>query len=220
MVQLSTDNESTEKVWNWCKEAFAKNGFNLRFPQSTDRYKTYQWRYASRLAQQFEEWEFDDDTAAAFLDTAVSYIRGKRLLRKGLSAFFQSNMLQICYDRLSELDNLTESRICQISRSHKFVDNRRKGRSIRDTLLACDDSRTRNNVVEWYEVDKVTASYLAISISCTNALAQLSRIDIDQRELLPSTGELFCLCSELSEDSTLKQQALIILGNDWRQSCL
>lgn len=219
MTQLHTDLANVQKVWNWCREAFLKNGRRLSLPKNTDPQKTYQWRYATRLADQLEEWEFDDQTSKMFIDVAVSYAKRNHLLNKGLSAFFQSNMLQICYDHIEDHDDMTKSRIIRLSESVKYVNVRRSGRSYLETLLD-NDKHVHANIIEWYDIKKITTLYLALSQSCTVALSRLKRDNPGHRELLPCTAELLCLRTDVSDDIDLKRKSALVLGNDWRKLCI
>jgi hypothetical protein len=218
MTHLNTEFDTVEKVWAWCQDSFKKHKVNISFPKDTDRTKTYQWRYASRLVRRIEEWEFDDNTARAFIDAVVGYARDNHLLRKGLAAFFQGNVLQICYDRLGEREEIVDAKATRLAESKRFVDAHSGGESIVEVLVGRNS--TRFNIVEWYEIDKISKLYLATSRACTVALARLKKLDDGQRELLPTASELLSLCSDVSTDQSFSRKLALILGSDWRKVCL
>ena len=220
MFQILETPDMTMRTWKWCQTAFALRGRKLTFPKHTDPRKTYQWRYAARLARQIEEWDFDDETAKAFIGSAVDYVNEKRLLHKGLSVFFQSNMLDICYERMQKHAFKVASRIEQLRSARDFVVTRYAGRPLVGVLLSRDSFDKFRNVVQWFETGRINILYLALSIGCTSALAKLAIIAADERSLLPAESELYCLAIDFVKDEELQSQAKTILGNDWRGLCL
>jgi len=220
MRKIHTDPKITKKVWLWCQDAYAKHGCRLRFPKDTNPQKTYQWRYAARLAEKLEEWDFDEQTSKAFIELAVGYVKEHKLLRKGLSVFFQTNILQVCYDRIDDYCRGSVDKITVLERSRDFVDAKLHNRSRCNLLL--DRSRLDEyaNIVEWFESHKIGTLYLALSKSCASALAKLAESAPEQRGLLPSSADLFCLRSEIVNDDVERQKAEEILGSDWRELCL
>lgn len=216
MPNVHTADEVVWRTWNWCVDAYRRCGQTLKFPEATEPTKTYQWRYATRLARQLEEWEFDEQTSLVFIRYAVEYARKKGLLRKGLSAFFQSNILDICYDRIKSECNEVDRRLTLLRQSHSFLSARANGRPIVDVLLSRPAPNTYYNIVQWFERHRVSTIYLALSKSCTAALSKLAKLDSEQRSLLPGPADLFCLMGELTDNATFGRQAARILGDDWR----
>ena len=211
--------EDVWKVWNWCVEAYRRCGQTLKFPEATNPTKTYQWRYAARLAGQLEEWEFDDQTSIVLIRCAAEYAKEKRLLRKGLSAFFQSNILDICYDRIDSECEEVDCRLALLSRNYGFLSARADGKPFINVLLSRPAPDSYYKIVEWFERHRVSTIYMALSKSCTAALSRLSKLSPEQRGLLPGSAELFCLMGELTDDITFKRQAVQVLGDDWRILC-
>jgi hypothetical protein len=210
------DETAVWKVWNWCIDAYRRCGQTLKFPEATNPTKTYQWRYAARLAKKLEEWEFDDQTSIVFIRHAAEYAKEKRLLRKGLSAFFQSNILDICYDRIDDECEKVDRRLALLRQNHGFLSARADGKPIINILLSRPEPDSYYNIVDWFDRHRISTMYMAFSRSCTTALSRLSEISPDQRDLLPRPTELFCLMDSLTDNLIFKKQASQILGDDWR----
>jgi len=216
MFQIHTSDETVWKVWNWCVEAYREYGQTLKFPEATDPTKTYQWRYAARLARKLEEWEFDDQASIIFIHYAAQYAKEKRLLRKGLAVFFQSNTLDICYDRIDGKCEEVDRHLALLRQNRGFLLARANGKSLTGILLSRPAPDSYYNIVEWFERHCLSTLYMAVSKSCTVALSRLSRISPEQHSLLPGKAELFCLLGSSTDNITFKKQAAQILGNDWR----
>jgi len=220
MSQILETPDIALRTWKWCQAAFASRGRKLTFPKHTDPRKTYQWRYAARLARKIEEWGFDDATAKVFISSAVDYVSEKKLLHKGLSVFFQSNMLEVCYNRIRKHASKIANRIEQLRLAHDFVVVKCAGRPLVSVLLSRDSFDKFRNVVQWYDTGRINILYLALSIGCTSALSKLAVIAGEERSLLPTESELYCLAVDFVKDDELRLQAKSILGNDWRELCL
>jgi hypothetical protein len=217
---IVTDSERrAAQVWNWCYSSFSKVGHILRFPKHTDPQKTYQWRYVTKLAQTLEEWDFDDDTSQVFIDHVAAYAKEKRLLNKGLSICFQSNILQVCHDRLSVSDKRAKSGSCLLEQTKAFLDNHRIKGSILKGLLDRSTPDAFFNIVTWYDAGEIPKLFMALSKSCTNALSKIGKVDQDQRSMLPTRSELFILASDFASNPQNRKQAEEILGKDWREMC-
>jgi len=217
MPKIHTDDDAVWKVWNWCIDAFGRCGQTLKFPDNTNPIKTYQWRYTARLVRKLEEWEFDDQASVIFIRYAVEYARDKRLLRKGLSAFFQNNILDICYDRIDSECEEIDKRLALLRKNHSFLLAHTDGKLFINVLLSRSAPDTYYNIVEWFERHRISTIYMALSRSCTVALSRLSKTSPEQRSLLPKSSELFCIMNELTNNVAFRRQALLILGNDWRE---
>lgn len=219
MIEIQKIPSTTLQTWKWCRDAFASRGRKLTFPKHTDPRKTYQWRYAAKLAQKLEEWGFDDSTAKTFIDFAVGYVSEKKLLHKGLSVFFQSNMLETCYDRIQKHTTIVANRIERFRLMHEFVTARCVGNPLVAVLLSRDSFDKFRNIVQWFENGQINVLYLALSMGCTTALSKLDIIAAEERSLLPTKSELYCLAIDFIKDGELRSQMKAILGNDWRELC-
>jgi len=216
MTQILEPSTATMRTWKWCQEAFAAQGVKLTFPKNTDPKKTYQWRYVTRLANKIDEWELDRPTAKAFINFAVGYVKEKKLLHKGLSVFFQGNMMDICLDRMQKYASSSSDRITQLNSVHKFINDRRNGRSAVALLLSRESFGKLRNIVRWYKSGDITEAYLSMSAACTEALSKLAIVAPHERILLPTESELCCLAIDLSKDGDFRAKAKSILNNDWR----
>ena len=219
MHKIRANPDVVKRVWLWCRDAFAQAGYRISFPKNTNPQKTYQWRYAARLAQKLDEWELDEETSKAFIEIMVEYIAERGLLRKGLSAFFQTNALQVCYDRLDNYCSRKARRIESLQESKKFIDAKSRNRPIQRLLLDRPRLDANANIVAWFESNDISMVFLAVSRSCTAALSKLAEVAPEQRDLLPTSADLFCVRSDLMKDKWSREQAKKILGPDWRQLC-
>ena len=218
MTQILEPPTTALRTWKWCQEAFAQHGIKLTFPKNTNPQKTYQWRYVTRLAHKIDEWELDKPTARAFIYFAVCYIREKRLLHKGLSVFFQNNMMDVCFDRMQKHASSSSNRLMQLSTTREFIAARCRNRPTIAVLLSRESFDKMRNIVRWFKSGDITAPYLALSTACTEALAKLAVVAPDERNLLPSESELCCLAINLTKDGDFRQKAKDILDNDWRMT--
>jgi hypothetical protein len=219
MTQILETPINVLRTWKWCQDAFAAKGRKLVFPKHADPQKTYQWRYAAKLTQKIDEWGFDKPTAKAFINFAVGYVDERKLLHKGLSIFFQSNMLDVCCDRMQKHSTRLSNRIEQLRLSHKFITTKCNNKPLVGVLLNRISFNKLRNIVRWYENGDLCVIYLAVSIASTEALEKLAIIAPNERILLPTKAELYCLAVDFSKDSDFCPQAKAILGNDWRAIC-
>lgn len=219
MIKIQEAPDAALRTWRWCQDAFASRGRKLTFPKHTDPRKTYQWRYAAKLAQKLEEWGFDDSTAKTFINFAVDYVSEKRLLHKGLSVFFQSNMLEVCYERIQKHATKVSGRLEQLRLMHRFVTAKCAGNPLVSVLLNRDSFDKFRNIVQWFENGQINVLYLSLSLGCTAALSRLDIIAAEERSLLPPKSELYCLAIDFIKDEELRSQVKAILGSDWRELC-
>lgn len=215
-LQISDDNIMT--VWEWCSEAYLQLGYRLEFPANTDHTKTYQWRYLRSIASKFIEWEFDEQTSKQFIMTAARHCKKAGVLRKGLAALHQSNIMKICYDELQKNSDRNSNGIGLISSTHKWLTERSNGDIVK-TLLYRNDPDEFCNLTKWVQSSRISRLYLALSRPCGIALARLSKNYPVERELLPRTTSLYMLRSEFLKDKSNVSDAKSILGGDWRELC-
>ena len=218
-TQILEPPTTAARTWRWCQEAFAQHGVKLAFPKNTNPQKTYQWRYVTKLTNKIDEWGFDTPTAKAFISFAVDYVKEKRLLHKGLSVFFQNNMMDICYKRMHAHSSAVDNKVKNLRATYEFITTRRGQRTAISVLLSRESFDKARNIVRWYQSGDITAAYLAVSAVCTEALARLAVVAPDERNLLPSNSELCSLAIGLSKNDELRSQARAILGPDWRTLC-
>jgi hypothetical protein len=218
MTQILEPPAAAMRTWKWCQEAFAENGIKLTFPKNTNPQKTYQWRYITKLTQRIDEWELDRATAKAFIYFSVSYMKEKKLLHKGLSVFFQGNMADVCYDRMQKQLTNADHNLERIRNAHTFVMSRCNNKSAVALFLNRESFGKLRNIVRWYKSGDITDAYLATSLACTEALSKLSVIAPNERDLLPTESELYCVAIRLTKDGDFRPKAKAILGNDWRMT--
>jgi hypothetical protein len=216
MTQILETPTTALCAWKWCQEAFAQHGIKLTFPKNTNPQKTYQWRYVTKLACKLDEWGLDRATAKAFINFTVGYVKEKKLLHKGMSVFFQDNMMDVCYSRMRKHSSSACSKIVRFQKVHEFITTKCHSRSKTATLLNRESFDKMRNIVIWYKTGDITSQYLALSAACTEALSKLAIVAPDERSLLPTESELYCLAVNLMKDGDFRSKAKAILSNDWR----
>ena len=219
MKTLQVSDDMIMTVWEWCSEAYLQLGHRLAFPANTDRTKTYQWRYLRSIATKFVEWEFDDQTSKQFIETAARYCKNAGLLCKGLAALHQSNLLQVCYDEMQKKIDSSRSHADSIRATNIWLSERSSGDLVK-TLLRRRDPDEFCNITKWFQSSRLPKLYLALSKSCSIALARLSKTHPEEREALPRTTTLYMLRSEFLKDPSNVSEVKSILGQDWREVCL
>ena len=219
MKVLEISNERIMTVWEWCSEAYLQQGFRLTFPTKTDPVKKYQWRYTRSMALKFAEWDFDEATSRQFINIAIRHCKNAGVLRKGLAALHQANLLQICYDKLQKQENSNQQSVQSIGHIHKWLIDISND-SLLQALLYRNDPDEFCNLVKWFRASRVSRLYLALSKTGGIALARLARTNPEERETLPKTTQLYLLRTEFTEDAGNVNQVKRILGSDWRELCL
>lgn len=218
MEHSSVISVSIEAIWNWCQDEYLRHGINLSFPKNTDPQKTYQWRYLTRLAQKFIEWEFNEVTARKFLSIAVDYAQANRLLRKGLSVMFQSNFLKVCHDRMETEVQRSQNALQLLTETHNWLRSKIGAADPAVILLARRIPVSYCNLTLWFQASRIIPLYLALSKICYKVL---SRLAPSERSLFPTLPQLYLIRSKFLEDSVASKQAHELFNNDWRSSsCL
>lgn len=218
MEKTCINDDRVWTIWNWCSDAYLRNGQRLKFPTNTNPANTYQWRYIKAIAQRFEEWQFDDDTCRKFIDLATKYAKDRGVLRKGLSVLHQSNILDVCYEMLRlEEESGTRSHN-SLEMVHTWL-QRRLGDNPLRTLLERPHEEAMCNLTQWYNANRITDRYLAVSKICCKAMARLGRTHPEERTLLPKQTKLYLLRCEIARDIKTLKKARKILGTDWRELC-
>ena len=219
MNVLEVSDERIMTVWEWCSEAYLQQGFRLTFPTKTNPTKTYQWRYARAITLKFAEWDFDETTARQFINIAIRHCKDAGVLRKGLAAVHQSNLLQICYDKLQKKSDTNQQCLQSIEYIHQWLVSKSDGNLLR-TLLRRSDPDEFCNLVKWVQASRISPLYLALSKTCGVVLVRLANTHTEEREILPKTTKLYMLRTTFTEDAGNVNQMKRILGPDWRELCL
>ena len=215
---MGTVNEDTiQTVWDWCSDAYLRNGKRLSFPSNTDRKKTYQWRYARAIACKFAQWKFDNPTARKFIDIAVGHAKSIGVLHKGLAVLHQSNMMDVCYKKLQQQSEKNGQDLIVLTNMKKWFD-RTIGGDVK-VLLHRSAPGAFTNLTMWYKARRLSPLFLALSKSCTYALAKLHEQDPVERKMLPSLSKLFMLRSQVVDDISNLKRIRRIFSTDWREMC-
>jgi len=215
------DDGQIKAVWLWCSEAYLRHGRKLNFPKGTDPSKTYQWRYVVAIAKKFDEWGFDEQTAQRFLDIAVRYAKQSKTMQKGLAIFFQSNILNICYEKLQAELNDNSQTLSMLRHIRGWLWRKTGSNPLLETLLKREVDDGFCNLSMWYHASRISPLFLALSRACAQSLARLNVDYPTERELLPPQTTLYLIRDEfLRGDVNNLVQAREIFANDWREPCL
>lgn len=219
MEKTCINDERIWAIWNWCSDAYLRNGQRLKFPTNTNPINTYQWRYVKAIAQRFEDWQFDDDTCRKFINLATKYAKDKGVLRKGLSVLHQSNMLDICYEMLQREKQFNDQSSNSLESIHSWLQRKFGDEKPLRVLLDRPREGAMCNLTQWYKANRITEQYLAVSKTCCKALARLGRTHPEERRLLPKQTRLYLLRCDIARDVKTLKKARMILGTDWRELC-
>lgn len=211
MPTTAIDTGLDSQLWDWCVEAYLRNGIKLQFPKNTDYRKTYQWRYITSLASKIREWNLDEAAARQFVDIAVNYAKKVGVLHKGLSVFHQSNMLQVCYDKLTELNETSQTAVQMLEGTHKWLLSQSDG-SLAEALLHRARPTSFCNMTIWYQASKITKLYIAVSKTCSRVLSNITS-DIERGQL-PSQVDLYNIRTSFAANIDNIRQTRRILGED------
>lgn len=214
------DDARVLNVWSWCSEAYLRAGRRLSLPAKTDPCKTYQWRYAQAIAKKFEEWDLSDEAAKKFIDIAVRTAKERGMLQKGLAVLHQTNMLALCYDKLQAESASNSQTLESLRHVRSWLDKKIGSGDAVEVLLRRADPEGFCNLTMWFQASRISPLYLALSRSCSKALARLNRDSQDERGLLPKVTELYLLREEFLKDQGNCSQAREIFEQDWREPCL
>jgi hypothetical protein len=209
-------NDHIMMIWEWCVEAYVRHGYKLSFPHGTDPVKTYQWRYATAIARQFREWQFDDNTNKYIIDLAVQHQTKAGTLRKGLAAILQGNLLTLCSKHLDKevADNL--SRLDALRHIKSWIE---KTCGNTNPIVMMTQRPRRGgycNLTTWFLAKRISALYLTLSKSCYSVL---NRLGADERDLFPKQTSLYLLRLGFINDVGNISQVHDIFGQDWRELC-
>lgn len=220
MSTIQIEDNQVQHVWDLCSAAYLRHGSRLSMPANTDPTKTYQWRYAKAITAKFNEWDFDNDTSAKFIDIAAKRAKERGLLHKGLSILHQNDMLQICFQALQQEERGNKGNVVLLRDTKNWVDSQINGRDPISVLLARTSNRALCNLSIWYKASKLSNLYLSLSQSCRTALSRLSQQSPDERGQFPSAPKLYMLRVEFLNDIGNKRHAQQIFNSDWNEICL
>lgn len=213
-LEAITDEEIL-KVWQMCTTTYLQYGIKIKFPENTDKKKTYQWRYVKAITKKFKDWEFDNDTAQQFIDIAVSYARQRKIHQKGLAALHQSDLLDRCYKVLTNKNKQRLSIAASLQDMKKWFDSQVGDNVKIDTLLYRKNKRSFPNIILWKQSNKISDLFISLSKSCCRAVNRLQNDEIDRR-MLPSTTDLYLIRIDFLSEQNNVTFARKLFGSDWR----
>lgn len=219
MKTLDINTAQIWSLWEICQQAYLRHGRKLSFPAHTDPEKTYQWRYLNALALKFDEWNFDNQTIEKFIDIAVRHTKQVGILHKGLSALHQRNLLELCYETLLQEESSSNQLLDSLKLCKRWLTEQVDGRDPVKILLKRQTVDASPNLVVWYQANKITELFIALSKSCYKSLRILENQKVDEMILLPKTAALYWVWQDFVADPHNFQQAKQILANDWRNLC-
>lgn len=206
------DDKRVWQVWEWCSEAYLRHGIRISFPNNTDPHKTYQWRFVLAIANKFEQWEFDEHSCRQFLSIAAQQAKHKGLLRKGLAALHQSNLLDLCYRILTNQHKTNQQTLLELQRQKTWLDTRIADRKHLEVLTSRQNVKSLSNLTIWYKSQQISELFISLSKSCTKAVNELQHsIDSD---FLPAPSGLYIKRLRFMSETNIKHTCSQIFGKD------
>ncbi len=202
-------------VWEWCYDVYLQHGVRIAFPTNTDPHRTYQWRFVSSITKKFSEWGFDDHTAKRFIEIAIDQAKKRGVLRKGLAALHQSNMLDICYKIITSQQHDNTDQIKSLTLMKRWYDAHVGQNDPMKILLQRRTRKALPNIILWYQASTLSDLFLALSKACGLAIAKLQDNVVEKR-MLPTTTSLYLLRSEFLSERNNRQITRTLFGIDWR----
>lgn len=195
--------DRTMKVFRWFQAMMAKAGRKIAFPKDTDPVKTYQYRSIKKFVDQAEKWNLSNEMIVQMLYSVVKHAKRHRLLHKGTALLNMQDVIRISYQELEKSKSQREDLLEELVRCHRFMQVHRG---------EINDQRGKiPNVIRWYQMGKITPSYLALSKLCVRAI---SMVPEDQRYDIPTSFQLLQKRTRLLSSSDTKERIASILGSD------
>ena len=176
-----------DDLWQLSVDAFAKYNIVLKLPKHTDRRKTYQWRYLTKMHQNFKNWRLDRDEIKQFLCIAVDYAKHNRIAFKGLSLFHQNNILKACYEKLLSRAQHHKRMLRWLRDMKRWFDLQVADKDATAVCLERINKHSMCNLAKWYQSSKINPLFMALTKPCMIAMDMVGDLD---KALLPSKAEL------------------------------
>lgn len=201
--------DKISQLFEVCQQSYLRHNVRIQLPANTDPTKTYQWRYLKSLDKKFSQWGFDQDLEKRFIDITIDYCFENKLTKKGLAIFHQTNLMEMCYNKLVSESKNIENNIITLKNTHQWLKSQVGSKPLSNLLLR-DLPWEYCNLTKWYLASKIPMLYLAISNVCKHALTKLQEQNSDERRLLPTHTKLFLMCSQKNLD-----KSILNLVNSW-----
>ena len=201
-------------VYGWFQSAMHSVGRKINFPHCTDKTKTYQFRWTKRFVDKcYNELALSDKVVKCLLFDITLYAKRKNLLNKGTQLLCMTNIVDICHYSIQNMMDDEASLIEEIRFCHEFVCDQVNNKNILvRTLITPISKGGCSNLIYWYNLGRLTETYLALSKMCSKALSQ---IPLDERSELPSKIELLRICMHaVSKESVHDLKS--VMGSDLR----
>ncbi len=201
-------------VHGWFQNAMRKAGRKISFPQCSDKTKTYQFRWTKKFTDRcYNEFVLSDKVIKALVGDITHYAKRNNLLNKGTQLLCMNNIIDICHYSIKTMMDDEASLIEEVKSCHEFVCDQATNKNILvRTLVTPISEGGYSNLVYWYNLGRLTDTYLALSRTCNKAMSQMP---VDERSELPSKIELLRICtSAVSEESICELKS--VMGTDLR----
>lgn len=152
------------------------------------------------ICNKFNEWEFDRDTAIAFIEIAVAYAKELKVLEKGLAVLHQGNMLNICYERLRSKDNDKENLLARLQYSYDHMAG--ISGDLFKYLIGRNSSRDFHQLTNDYMNNKICMEAISLVKPARKALKMISERDKIEAQILPDIGRLYISRTHLLDGSS------------------
>jgi hypothetical protein len=199
-------------VYSWFQSEMRRVGRKIKFPKCSDKTKTYQFRWTKSFVKKCNEMELDDKIIHILVTDIVNYAKSRRLLDRGTQILCMGNITDVCYQGLKDLADDEVSLIEELRSCRTFLHEQVNDKDILVRRLIESETGGCSNLLYWYNLGRLTEVFMALSNSCTQALAKLPE---GEREELPSKFKLLRICTHTVSDDLLPKLAAV-MGSDLR----
>lgn len=203
---MNINHDNTMVIYEWFQKSMRKVGRKISFPKNTDPRKTYQYRAMRDFLRKIHEWDLDESSAKAIIDSAVRYGKKHQLLDKGAMILNMSGVIDICIDDLESKESDMNVTIAAIRRCKEYLDN--EGLNSYNALIAPRTLGGYSNLYYLIKSGKISPVYMALSRKVYRALSSIDRSDC------PSNYILLRLRAKLLFDPEARKKLESILGDD------
>jgi hypothetical protein len=201
-------------VHAWFQDEMHSVGRKISFPKCSDRTKTYQFRWTKKFVDKcYNEFNLSDKVIKVLLCDIAHYAKRRNLLSKGTQLLCMNNVIDICHHSIQTIIDNEASLIMEVRSCHEFVCDQVNNKNILVRTLTTPISEGGySKLVYWYNLGRLTDTYLALSKTCNKAMSQISA---DERSELPSKIELLRICTYAVSRESL-HDLKSVLGSDLR----
>lgn len=196
------------RVYEWCRDNYARYGIPLKFPARTDPKKTYLWRHLDALSTKLSP--YDENTAQYLIQVAIEQAKEQRVIRGGLGVLLQPKFFKSCCQKAVEQDARFGRTASRLKKTREFLESHNI--DLAKLLITKKSLGSLPNIVEWYRDNTISELYLMLSKSCHLAMLKLE----SDRILLLSDKSLYVKRLSFMSKKHDVELAKAAMQKDWR----